>query len=297
MPFDMNAGLTIDIPDRVKIEARKENIICPHTGNVIHSDKKSMVDARKDYGDPRREKAIVGKGQALVQKEKYFLSAIETITETMPSSDLQNVDVKWSFANNDAWTQLELILNDVKAKVTTPKHETEVGFRIGVINAIDATSSNKVFFGLMDFFCSNKAMGGIWDMFVMKNSSGFTVEKFVTALQESKQDFYSTTKQLQKYADTSLVHVNVKDMLDSIIKSERQSKKMYNLYSEESAVRGANVFALYSAFTNYASYGDERNNFKIKETGKDTKALTLLKREGEVVNWISSSSFRELVAA
>ena len=56
------------------------------------------------------------------------------------------------------------------------------------------------------------------------------------------------------------------------------------------------MFALYSAFTNYASYGDERNNLKVRNTGKDTREVTMFKREQEVSKWVDSSEFKQLVA-
>ena len=106
-----------------------------------------------------------------------------------------------------------------------------------------------------------------------------------------------TADVLQQWASTPIVHVDVKAMLDKIIGSEQMSKKMYSLYSEESAVRGANVFALYSAFTNYASYQDERNGFKLRNTGKDTIAKNMWDRESkDVMKWINTPTFKELVA-
>jgi hypothetical protein len=45
---------------------------------------------------------------------------------------------------------------------------------------------------------------------------------------------------------------------------------MYSLYLQEASTRGHNKFALYSAFTNYASYADERNGFNLRNTENDT---------------------------
>jgi hypothetical protein len=89
--------------------------------------------------------------------------------------------------------------------------------------------------------------------------------------------------------------VDVKALLDSIIKSEKESEKMFALYREEVSDRGQNVFALYSAFTNYASYADERNGFTLRNTGKDTQAKTMLEREFKVTDWINTPQFRSVV--
>jgi hypothetical protein len=72
---------------------------------------------------------------------------------------------------------------------------------------------------------------------------------------------------------------------------------MYELACQEISKRGKNVFALYSAFTNYASYADERNGFNIRNTGFDTKAEPMWKREQEVAKWISSPQFKSLIGS
>ena len=72
---------------------------------------------------------------------------------------------------------------------------------------------------------------------------------------------------------------------------------MNTLYENEISNRGANVFALYSAFTNYSSYADEQNGFKLKEMGNDTESISMWNREQEVSKWISSKEFKELEVA
>jgi hypothetical protein len=78
---------------------------------------------------------------------------------------------------------------------------------------------------------------------------------------------------------------------------DKVRRKMLGLYAQEIQTRGHNAFALYSAFTNYASYADERNGFKLRNTGNDTNAISMWGREQEVTKWVSSKQFKELVAA
>jgi len=82
-----------------------------------------------------------------------------------------------------------------------------------------------------------------------------------------------------------------------MITSKRKSEKMYELYCHEAAQRGHNKWALYSAFTNYASYADERNGFSLRNTGNDTQAISMFSREQEVSKWVSDKKFVELEAA
>ena len=57
-----------------------------------------------------------------------------------------------------------------------------------------------------------------------------------------------------------------------------------------------NKYALYSAFTNYATYADDRNGFGLRSTGNDTANVTMWNRENEVSKWISSPQFLQLAA-
>ena len=86
----------------------------------------------------------------------------------------------------------------------------------------------------------------------------------------------------------------IESMLEKIM-SETKARKMHTLYSQETSVRGHNVFALYSAFTNYSTYGDERNGFTVKDTKGDTKNVTMLNRELEVNKWIATPQFKDML--
>ena len=71
---------------------------------------------------------------------------------------------------------------------------------------------------------------------------------------------------------------------------------MFTLYNQEVSIRGRNLWALYSAFTNYASYADERNGFTMRNNGNDTEAQTMWSREQEVSKWVSSPEFQRIAA-
>ena len=101
---------------------------------------------------------------------------------------------------------------------------------------------------------------------------------------------------LQVWAETP-IKANVRLLLDKIVKSERLSKKMLKLTQEEISKRGKNMYALYSAFTNYSSYADERNGFSLRNTGNDTKGESMWKREQQVAQWIDSKPFQDLLVA
>jgi hypothetical protein len=108
---------------------------------------------------------------------------------------------------------------------------------------------------------------------------------------------HQQANEMQVWAETDLRFVNVLSLLEEMIASKRKAERMYQLYMHEADIRGHNKFALYSAFTNYASYADERNGFKLRDTDNDTQAISMWGREQEVNQWISDKRFQQLQAA
>ena len=254
------------------------------------SDKKYVIN--RNTGEPI---AIVGKDFTCASHGDFFRKVMGEVTENLSSYETDNANIAWRDAHNNGWAMMDTTLPNVKAKITTPKHETEVSQRIIALHGVDGTCSNTVLFGAIDFFCTNGMVRGEHDKVRRKNTSGFNLERFIYQLSRSKQDFYAQSNQLQEWANKSLFVGDVKAMLESLDKGK--AKRMLELYNQEAGVRGNNVFALYSAFTNYASYADERNGFKLANTGKDTNAVNMWEREQKVTRWVESKQFKELLAA
>ena len=254
------------------------------------SDKKYVIN--RNTGEPI---AIVGKDFTCASHGDFFRSVMDTVTENLSSYEVDGANIAWRDAHHNGWAMMDMTLPNVKAKITTPKHETEIAQRIIALHGVDGTCSNTVLFGAIDFFCTNGQIRGEHDKVRRKNTSGFNLDTFIDQLNRSKQDFYAQSERLQAWADKPLYADNVKSMLESLDKGK--SKRMFELYNQEAGVRGNNVFALYSAFTNYATYADERNGFKLRNTGKDTDAVSMWEREEKVSRWVDSKQFKELLAA
>lgn len=254
------------------------------------SDKKYVIN--RNTGEPI---AIVGKDFTCASHGDFFRSVMDAVTENLSSHEVDGANIAWRDAHHNGWAMMDMTLPNVKAKITTPKHETEIAQRIIALHGVDGTCSNTVLFGAIDFFCTNGQIRGEHDKVRRKNTSGFNLDTFIDQLNRSKQDFYAQSERLQAWADKPLYADNVKSMLESLDKGK--SKRMFELYNQEAGVRGNNVFALYSAFTNYATYADERNGFKLRNTGKDTDAVSMWEREEKVSRWVDSKQFKELLAA
>jgi len=286
MPFDFNIDTPtheLIVPDYLDFDV--------HFNDTRVRDKKYVINSDTD-----KAIAIIGKGATARNHAEFYNRVWDTIVEDLSQEDLRDYSYSFNSARNKGWSMLDVAFPNVKTTVKTKKHETEIAFRMIAVHAIDGSASPATWFGGIDTFCTNGQITGDWDMVRKKNTSGFTVDNFIRELRVAKTNFDLQGKRLQTWADTNLAHVQVDELIQEIVKSERKSRKLHDLFLDERHTRGNNLFALYSAFTNYSSYADARNGFELRNTGNDTKAVSMLAREQEVSKWVSSPAFLQLAA-
>jgi hypothetical protein len=283
MPFDM---ITIQdmMPESLNFDVKFEP--------TKVKDKKYVIN-----GETGDYIGVVGDTFNCASHADFFGGVHDTITEHLGDAECENMNINWRVARSNAWAMMDMVLPNVTALVQNDKHSTTVAQRIIALHGIDGSCSNQTYFGAIDFFCTNGMIRGEHDKVRRKNTSNFSMDKFIRDLRESSQSFYAQSERLQQWAVKPLYVGDVKAMLETLLKSDRASEKMFTLYNQEAGVRGENVWALYSAFTNYATYADERNGFNLRNTGKDTNAVSMFNREYQVSQWIESKPFKELIAA
>jgi len=286
MPFDFNIQ-----PDWHKLIVPDHLDFDVHFNDTRVRDKKYVINSDTD-----KAIAIIGKGATARNHAEFYNRVWDTIVEDLSQEDLRDYSYSFNSARNKGWSMLDVAFPNVKTTVKTKKHETEIAFRMIAVHAIDGSASPATWFGGIDTFCTNGQITGDWDMVRKKNTSGFTVDNFMRELRVAKTNFDLQGKRLQTWADTNLAHVQVDELIQEIVKSERKSRKLHDLFLDERHTRGNNLFALYSAFTNYSSYADERNGFELRNTGNDTRAVSMLAREQEVSKWVSNPAFLQLAA-
>lgn len=255
-------------------------------------DKKYVIN-----GDTGEYIGVVGDTFQCASHTEFFEGVHNTVTEHLGEAECEDMNMKWRTARQNAWAMLDMTLPNVTARIETDKHTTTIAQRIIALHGIDGSCSNQTFFGAIDFFCTNGMIRGEHDKIRRKNTANFTMDRFIRDLREATQSFYAQSERLQGWANKPLYVGDVKAMLETLLKSDRMADKMFSLYNQEASVRGQNVWSLYSAFTNYASHADERNGFNLRNTGKDTGAVSMFQRENKVSQWIESKPFKELIAA
>ena len=281
MPFDFT---NFEVPENLNFPVEFEP--------TKVDDKKYVINANTG-----KYLGIVGRGFTCASHGDFYRGVYNTITENLDPSEMANAKFKWRSARNSAWSMLDITLPDMQVEISTDKHTTTLGNRIISLHGIDGSCSNQAFFGAIDFFCTNGQISGDYDKIRKKNTSNFTLDGFIKELQRARTDFYTETAKMQVWAETSTKYVNIQSLLEDMIASKRKAEKMYSLYCAEASTRGHNKWALYSAFTNYATFADERNGFNLRNTGNDTTAISMFAREQEVSKWVSDRRFVELEAA
>ena len=239
---------------------------------------------------------IVGSTFTCESHGNFFRKVIDTTTETLSPYQMEGANIRWKSAHQNGWAMMDMQLPNMSTVITNDFHKTKILKRIIALHGVNGTCSNIAIFGAIDFFCTNGMITGDHNKVMRKNTINFNLDLFAAELKDSEEDFVSQGTKLQKMMTTPIT-INVRDFLVDLMKSERNADKMNILYNQEVTNRGRNVFALYSAFTNYASYADEQNGFTLRNTGQDTAAELMFKREVEVANWTESDKCKSLIPA
>lgn len=280
---NINANVFGDIPTEVDFSVSFEPSLVPHKKYVIKEETGEALD-------------VVGHKFQCASHPDYFRRVQDSIRDSLVMEDLQDAKVRWQTARNGCFALMDVTLPNVKYKVTTRKHQVDVSQRIVALHGIDGLCSNQVYFGAIDAFCTNGMISGDWEKIRRKNTVNFNLNTFIEELEKAKVEFHEHGRTLQTWASKDLDVTQVMEALPSIVGADRKAAKMLTLYNEEATIRGHNVYALYSAFTNYASYADERNGFELHTSNNDNAAVRMFKREQDVSMWVASPAFKALAA-
>ena len=281
MPLDFTDNLIAEIPENLDFDVQYES--------TKFDGKKYVVNGSTD-----EYLGIVGDGFTCASHTKFFTKVQEVMMENLSQDELLDAKVSWSSCRNNAWAKMDINLPNVSTDIVTAKHSSKIARRFIALHGVDGSCSNLVFFGAIDFFCTNGIIVGQHDKVKRKNTSGFNLSSFADKLHDHKADFEADTKKFQRWAETDISSFDVSNILESIVKSDASPEKMYSLYNQEAATRGRNLWALYSAFTNYATYADNRNGFHLRNTSNDNDAENMYKREHKVAGWIDDPAFKRM---
>ena len=249
---------------------------------------------------------VVGSGFPVKSHREFFEPIQDMLVSKLPGNVLDGATVSPKVAHGGAFGMLDITFPNSKVTIETRQGwKTDVAMRLIAWHGLAGSHSNNTLFGCIDFFCTNGMIGGEYNAVKRKNTKNFDLKQFVREVERSVSVFYVQALDLQVMATThcSIEQGNAAidailgntDQADRKINRASRADKMRDLWLVESQTRGANVFALASAFTNYSSHTN--NGFALRETGADHGAVTMLSREVEVTGFLQHPAFTSLLAA
>ena len=232
---------------------------------------------------------IVGKNYPKRSGHKSMLSKIrETWAELLPEwTDEATITTKVS--RRGAWCLEEVKFPKQPRPIRTEKQSTELIPRIVYWTSLDGLTSNNLLFGAIDMFCTNGMVIGNYSSIKKKNSKNFIPSILADEMTDAKDIFLGQVNYVQSLADTLVSFSQIKQITEDLF-NERKAAQMITSIMREVDIRGSNMFAVHSAFTQYASHSD-RFGFR-RSANENNLVERQFKRNTEVVKWLEHDAFR-----
>ena len=232
---------------------------------------------------------IVGKDYPERSGHKPMLEKIrETWAELLPEwTDEATVTTKVS--RRGAWCLEEVKFPKQPRPIRTEKQSTELIPRIVYWTSLDGLTSNNLLSGSIDSYCTNGQIFGDYSHIKRKNSKNFVPSIIADEMSDLKEKFHNQVNYVQALADTLVSFSQIKQITEDLF-NERKAAQMITSIMSEVDIRGSNMFAVHSAFTQYASH-DDRFGFR-RSANENNLVERQFKRNTEVVKWLEHDAFQ-----
>lgn len=239
---------------------------------------------------------VVGSGYKIVHNSELFSAVEEAIEKGIPPHLREGAVVHDKVSNHGAFCLREYVFPNFQVKLKQPKGrgDTSLGYRSILWNTYDGSGAAKLLTGAIDFFCTNGQVSGEFEVFKRRHTSGFRIPAFGELIENNIQAFTEAAREWQRWAEMDLTREEAAKVLKDLPGlSESRAEKLMMQFNYETYQRGATVWALYSAMTWFASHA--KGNFTIRNTGTDHLAQTMQRREEQVLVWVRSKAWKEMV--
>lgn len=234
---------------------------------------------------------VVGIGYKVVQNRELFQAVEAQFMQSFNEQELRDVHVQDKMSYHGAQCMREYIFPNVRCPIEG-RRVSEIAFRTIVVNGFGG-SSIRVLTGAIDFFCANGMVLGEFDTMYARHTSGLQIGNITSRIKRAVDVFYKQADRWSQWMRKTITYEEAADFYKSQF-SERLADKLARQYLIEAQVHGANVWALYSALTYYASH--DEGDFAVRKTDNDHTAATLLTRERSVRKATYSEDFQRLAA-
>lgn len=245
---------------------------------------KSLI--REDTGEPL---AVVGKSYKVVQNGELFG---EIDTQIMSALGWPACKVEDQVSHQGALCYRGYVFPEIKVTLRG-KSESEVAFQIMVQNSFGKTAI-RVYVCAIDFFCTNGMILGKFIQRYWRHSARLQIGDVTQPVQDAVKLFHSQAEAWQTWQMQRVSGDAAEQCLKELGIPESLSRRLMDQFKVESKERGENLWALYSAFTYYASHDSEV--FPVRQTNSDHTPATLMRRAEQVRRWVESDAFLKLAA-
>jgi len=234
---------------------------------------------------------VVGKTYGVVQNRELFSDIDRQIASIFSKGKLRGATVSNRLAYSGGICMREYVFPAVKYSKKLADEKANLCFRLVVVNGHGGTAL-KVIAGAFDGYCLNGTIfGEAQASFLRRHSKGARVADITSQISAAVKLFPKMCKLYDLWATTGVTDRVVKSFLNSTKFSDKIQEKLFARWQKESSVRGTTVWALYSALTYYAR--DDEGEFAIRNTKRDHKVATLLKREQSVAKVTKSKAWEK----
>ena len=221
-----------------------------------------------------KQLAIVGKTYKVIQNKELFAKIDREMVDTLPNEIQEGMYTVDSTAGYGATCYREYICPSYRI----PQTDEDIRFRLIVRNGFGGTSL-QVIGGAIDFFCTNGLITGTYDRAYYRHTKGLVVSKIGDAVNQCVKDYLKLGDDITYMQSRKPKPIDeVKEWLKEHGISERASNKITERLLQEKRDRGNNLWAIYSALTNWATHE------AVRSTGNDHERNTIHNRQVKVSN-------------
>ena len=229
--------------------------------------------------------SIVSSTYKLVSNHDIFMSIEDTMMKEMTRDALRDVRITDTAARGGRDCYREYVFPNLICDVEhNAKRSDGVGFRIVVQNSYGG-GAIKVLVGAIDFFCTNGMIIGAYEAAYARHTSGVKVDRFSALVTKGLNKFIAQGDVWKRWHNTQVTDSEAMKLLKQLASSPRNHDALYRQYLDEVAVRGNNLWSVYSAATYAATHNS--GEFAVKRSSEDNAAAILNRRELAVAAWVS----------
>ena len=202
---------------------------------------------RKDTGECF---SVVRDTYRVIQNRDMIKSVEANIKSAVGAKEAKNVEVTDRLSGGGRFSMREWVFPGITAP-STKGSKSDIAFRVIGINRF-GDGALKSYYGAIDFFCLNGMVTGEHDIIRLLHTGSYSVEDRMNPIADCIEQFHIQGKTWKEWQAAKLKEEAGKAYLQMAF-AKQLAAKILQQYQDEIAMRGATVWALYSAMTCWSS--------------------------------------------